>query len=275
MTVRQLSKLLKDSLSPLDAQAILQTLLVCDHTQLILRSDEEISDEIVSKALSMKERREQGEPIQYITGSWSFMGREYAVGEGVLIPRDDTEVLVRESLQLIPTDRAMNILDLCAGTGVIAITLKKERPLCGVSAVEKSEQAFSYLIKNTDKNRADIRCILSDLKECTEEFGNGSLDLIVSNPPYIKTAELPSLQREVQFEPALALDGGVSGYDFYESIISLYADKLKSGGHFAFEIGEGQGEYIAILLQNAGFDNISIANDIQNIPRAITAAKMF
>ena len=274
MTVRQLNKLLSDALSPFDAQMILETLLGCDHTQLILRADEALSDEIILKALSMKDRREQGEPIQYITGTWTFMGREYAVGKGVLIPRDDTEVLVRESLKLIPENRAMEILDLCAGTGIIAVTIKKERPLCRVSAVEKSERAFSYLQKNAEKHHAEIRCILSDLKDCAGEFPDGSLDWIVSNPPYIKTEDLPSLQKEVQFEPKLALDGGASGYDFYEMILSLYAEKVKAGGFFAFEIGEGQSEYITQLFKDKGFDNIRIADDIQNIPRAITAKKI-
>ncbi len=273
MTVRQLSKLLKDALSPLDAQAILQTLLGCSHTQLILCADEELSDEIISKALSMKERREQGEPIQYITGTWSFLGRDYLVGKGVLIPRDDTEVLVTQSLRLIPEDRKMTILDLCAGTGIIAVTIKKERPLCEVFAVEKGEEAFSYLTRNVRKHDVEVRCILSDLKDCVKEFPDGSLDMIVSNPPYIKKEDLPSLQREVQYEPALALDGGESGYDFYESIIALYQNKLKKGGYLAFEIGEGQSEYITSLLTDAGFDAIHIYNDIQNIPRAITAVR--
>lgn len=274
MTVRLLNKLLSDALSPFDAQAILETLLGCDHTQLILRADEALSDEIILKALSMKDRREQGEPIQYITGTWTFMGRDYEVGEGVLIPRDDTEVLVRESLKLIPKDQECNILDLCSGTGIIAVTIKKERPLCRVSAVEKSERAFSYLQKNSEKHHAEIRCILSDLKDCADDFSDGSLDLIVSNPPYIRTEDLSTLQKEVQFEPALALDGGASGYDFYESIIALYRGKLKAGGYFAFEIGEGQSEYVTQLLQNAGFADIHITNDIQNIPRAITGKKM-
>ena len=136
MTVRQQNKLLTDALSLFDAQAILETLLGCNHTQLILRADEELAQDSVTAAMRMKQRRKQREPIQYITGSWTFMGREYIVGEGVLIPRDDTEVLVRESLKLIPEDEECNILDLCAGSGIIAVTIKKERPLCCVSAVE-------------------------------------------------------------------------------------------------------------------------------------------
>ena len=275
MTVQTLLKTLREALSPYDAQIIAESLLKCSHTELILRSGEKLSDEIVREAMRMKERREQGEPIQYITGEWRFFGRDYVVGEGVLIPRDDTEVLVAESLRLIPENTPMKVLDLCAGSGIIAITIKKERPLCEVFAVEKSDRAFSYLTQNTQKHHADVNCILSDLNDCVVEFPDGSLDLIVSNPPYIKTADLPALQREVQFEPKLALDGGSSGYDFYESIIALYTDKLRQGGYFAFEIGEDQSGYIAELLTNAGFGDIHLYKDIGNIPRAITAKKIF
>lgn len=273
MTVKQLIKLLSDALSPLDARAIIEAVLGYDHTQMILNADRELSPSAVTQAMEMKKRREQGEPIQYIIGKWSFLGREYAVGEGALIPRDDTEVLVRESLRLIPEDKATRILDLCAGTGIIAITIKKERPLSEVFAVEKSEKAFFYLTQNAEINNADVRCILSDLSDCVDLFSDGSLDMIVSNPPYIKSSDLPALQREVQYEPSLALDGGASGYDFYESIIPLYKGKLRKGGVIAFEIGEGQSDYTAALLREEGFDDIRLYDDIQGIPRAVTATK--
>lgn len=273
MTVKQLSKLLTDALSPFDAQAILETLLGYDHAQMILNADRELPSSAVTQAMEMKKRREQGEPIQYIIGKWSFLGREYTVGDGALIPRDDTEVLVRESLRLIPTKQAARVLDLCAGTGIIAITIKEERPLSEVFAVEKSEKAFAYLTQNVRSNNADVMCILSDLKDCIDRFSNGSLDMIISNPPYIKSSDLPALQREVQYEPPLALDGGASGYDFYECIIPLYKGKIRKGGVIAFEIGEGQSEYIAALLRDEGFEDIRLYDDIQSIPRAVTARK--
>lgn len=273
MTVRTLTKALERTLSPYDARIILETLLSCSHTQLVLRCEEEVSDHIAETAFAMQKRRESGEPIQYITGVWRFFGREYLVGKGVLIPRDDTEVVVGESLKLIPTGQKLSVLDLCAGCGIIGITIKKERPHTQVTAVEKSEEAFSYLQKNAEKNAADIRLILSDLCDCRDEFEDGSLDLIVSNPPYIKRRELCSLQREVQFEPSLALDGGESGFDFYEKIIRLYAKKLKKGGFFAFEIGEDQSERLSSLLKDAGFAKIRVFSDIQSLPRAVTARK--
>ena len=129
MTVRQLCNLLRAALSPSDAENILEHLLHCSRTGLVLRYDEELDEKTVFSALSMKKRREQGEPIQYILGSWSFMGREYEVYDGVLIPRDDTEVVVCAALKLLLKDKEKTILDLCSGSGIIAVTLKKERPL--------------------------------------------------------------------------------------------------------------------------------------------------
>ena len=186
MTVRTLLNTLKATLSPSDAQSIIEKLLGGSRTQLILRADEELPDEQIREALQMKARREQGEPIQYILGEETFFGRSYRVGRGVLIPRDDTEVVVRECLRLIPENMPMRILDLCAGSGIIAITMKKERPLCEVCAVEKSKEAFSYLTQNIRRHHADVECILSDLSDCAADFADGFFDLIVSNPPYIQ-----------------------------------------------------------------------------------------
>ena len=274
MTVRALGKELRAELSPFESENILMTVLGFSRTDLIIRADEEVDDDALTRIKDIKERRKTGEPLQYLLREWSFLGRVYEVGEGVLIPRDDTEVVVSEALSLIPKDQRMNILDLCSGSGIIAVTLKKERPLCRLTAVEKSEEAYAYLLKNTQRNDADIDCILSDLSDCAEKFSDGSLDLIVSNPPYIKTSDLPTLQREVLFEPMMALDGGESGYEFYEKIVSLYPKKLRKGGHLAFEIGEGQSGYISSLLTNAGFEDIRVSDDIQGIPRAIIAKKI-
>lgn len=278
MTVPALSNALKSLLTRAgvdnpdgDAREILCAALNCTPTQLILRSDE-LSDEEADKAVAMARRRADGEPIQYILGLWSFMGREYKVGEGVLIPRDDTEVVVAEALRLIKDVSHPRIVDLCAGSGIIAVTLSKELGVT-VYAVEKSEQAFRYLEENITLNRANVKAILSDLADCASDFEDGSLDMIVSNPPYIRSGEIADLQSEVQYEPRLALDGGESGYDFYETILSLWTKKLKSGGAIAFEIGEGQYEHIACLLSAAGYSDIKGTLDIQGIIRAVTACK--
>ena len=253
-----------------DAKEILCAVLACDRTQLLLR-EEEIPDSLCEKAIAMAHRRAGGEPIQYILGSWSFMGRDYKVGEGVLIPRDDTEVVVTQALKLCERTPDPVIADLCAGSGIIAVTLAKELPNATVYAVEKSDTAFSYLTENIALNHAKVNAIHADLQDCVSEFSDGSLDMIVSNPPYIRSAEIADLQQEVQYEPRLALDGGEDGYDFYKMILTLWTPKLKDGGSIAFEIGEGQFDAIAEMLKNAGYADISGTPDIQNITRAITA----
>ena len=277
MTVPALSSALKSLLTRAgvdnpdgNATEILCAVLDCSRTELILR-DDEISEEESEKAIAMAQQRAAGKPIQYVIGSWSFMGREYKVGEGVLIPRDDTEVLVGEALASARSIPDPVIVDLCAGSGIIAVTLAKELPDAAVYAVEKSENAFSYLTENITLHQAKVKAICTDLADCVDDFEDGSLDMIVSNPPYIRSDEIDDLQKEVQYEPRLALDGGESGYDFYESILSLWTKKLKQGGCIAFEIGEGQYARIADLLTSAGYTDIHGTPDIQGIIRAVTA----
>lgn len=255
-----------------DAKEILCAVLACDRAQLLLQ-EEEIPDQLCEKAIAMARRRAGGEPIQYILGSWSFMGRDYKVGEGVLIPRDDTEVVVTQALKLCERTPDPVIADLCAGSGIIAVTLAKELPNATVYAVEKSDVAFSYLTENIALNHAKVNAIHADLQDCVNDFEDDSLDMIVSNPPYIRSAEIADLQQEVQYEPRLALDGGEDGYDFYKMILTLWTPKHKDGGSIAFEIGEGQFDAIALMLKNAGYADISGTPDIQNITRAITAKK--
>ena len=255
-----------------DTLEILCAVLHCSRTELILRNDD-LPEEATEKALAMARRRISGEPIQYILGSWSFMGRDYRVGEGVLIPRDDTEVVVTEALRLSESTPDPVIVDLCSGSGIIAVTLAKELPNATVYAVEKSDAAFSYLTENIALNQANVRAIHADLRDCVNDFADGTLDMIVSNPPYIRSDEIADLQKEVRYEPRLALDGGEDGYDFYKMILSLWTPKLKYGGAIAFEIGEGQFDAIAAMLCNAGYTDINGTPDIQGITRAVTAEK--
>ena len=277
MTVPALSNTIKSLLTRAgvdnpdsDTREILCTVINCSRAKLISRNDEP-SKEDAEKAIAMARRRADGEPIQYVIGSWSFMGREYKVGKGVLIPRDDTEVVTTEAINCVKALSHPVIVDLCAGSGIIAITLAKELHTADVTAVEKSEEAFRYLEENIALHKANVKAVLADLADCAEAFADGTLDMIVSNPPYIRRDELPTLQSEVQYEPQLALDGGDSGYDFYEMIIDLWTKKLKKGGFIAFEIGEGQYETIAEMLRRAGYAAIKGTPDIQGITRAVTA----
>ncbi|WP_316607088.1 peptide chain release factor N(5)-glutamine methyltransferase [uncultured Ruminococcus sp.] len=253
-----------------DAREILAAVMSCQPNLLRLKYETILSSEQLDRSVSMAKRRASGEPIQYVLGMWSFMGRDYKVGQGVLIPRDDTEVLVGEALRMIRSVPRPRIVDLCSGSGIIAITLAKELDAT-VYAVEKSGEAFAYLKENITLNQADVKAIRADIKDCVVDFGDCSLDMIVSNPPYIRSNDIADLQNEVQYEPRLALDGGESGYDFYELIIRLWTPKLKDGGTIAFELGEGQFDYVANLLKAAGYTNIIGYPDIQGITRAVTA----
>lgn len=254
-----------------DSELILCAALGCSRSRLAVHRFDEVSDAQADAAAAMARRRASGEPIQYVLGSWSFMGRDYRVGEGVLIPRDDTEVAVRAALSLIRDIPRPAIADLCAGTGIIAITLCRELPDATVAAVEKSDAAFGYLQQNAALNDADIRLIHADLCGCADQFADASLDLIISNPPYIPTAELPALQSEVQYEPRLALDGGEDGCCFYPLILAHWTPKLKTGGVIAFELGEGQYDTVEDLLVRYGCGDVRGYLDIQGTVRAITA----
>ena len=278
MTAAALTNALKSALSrggvenpSGDALCIIEALLGYSRIDLVTRGETGIGEDIAARAMEMARRRIGGEPIQYIIGSWSFMGRAYRVGEGVLIPRDDTEVVVNAAIDCMNGVANPIVVDLCAGSGIIAVTLYHALDHPTVSAVEKSEAAFSYLQDNTALNSADITLIHDDLCSCTERFIKNSLDLIVSNPPYIKSAEIASLQSEVQYEPRLALDGGESGCVFYELILDRWTQKLKIGGHIALELGEEQFGHVSDLLRSHGYTDITGYPDINGTIRAVTA----
>lgn len=213
-------------------------------------------------------RRLSGEPLQYILGEWEFYGYKFKVGKGVLIPRDDTEVLLRLSLDYLKDKPKARVLDLCSGSGALAVVISKETD-SEVTALEKSAEALPYLCENINLNNADIGVIAGDVFKCADDFGDGEFDLIISNPPYIKTDEIETLQKEISFEPKTALDGGDDGLKFYRAIVKDYASKLKRGGMMAFEIGEGQYEDVKKLMSAQNFKNIGCKYDLGNIQRVV------
>ncbi len=218
--------------------------------------------------LTLLGRRLSGEPLQYILGEWEFYGYKFKVGKGVLIPRDDTEVLLRLSLDFLKDKQNARVLDLCSGSGALAVAIAKETD-AEVYALEKSAEALPYLCENININKANIEVIAGDVFRCADEFMDKSFDLIISNPPYIITDEIDTLQTEISFEPKTALDGGADGLKFYRGIIKDYASKLKSGGMMAFEIGEGQFEDVKTLMENAKVNNIDYKLDLGGIQRVV------
>lgn len=231
--------------------------------------ERELSQGEFEKLCELSKRRESGEPLQYILGQWEFYGFPFKVGKGVLIPRDDTEVALRASFPHLDKTQSPKILDLCAGSGTLAITLKKLYPIADVTAVEISPEAFCYLKENAKLNGVHINLINGDIFNVYKDFEDGCFDLIISNPPYLTADELKSMQKELYFEPVLALDGGEDGCDFYRAIVPLYTPKLKQGGQLIFELDGSEAEYTAELLKAANYKDIEIFDDLGGIHRAI------
>lgn len=274
MTVREAliytEKKLKEN--PFEARIIMEDIFGYDRLRLseyggMQFEEKDRLDEIIEKRLS-------GVPLQYIIGKWSFMDREYYVGEGVLIPRDDTEVCVRECLFMLSDKPCPNILDLCSGSGIIAITLSKLIPDSSVTAVELEDAAFEYLKKNIESHNAkNVTALQGNIFQCHKNFEDGCFDAVISNPPYIKTDEIAGLQREVGYEPETALDGGKDGLDFYRCIAENWIPKLKNGGVVSLEIGETQAEEVCFLLEKSGIADLGIKRDIQGLDRTIFGTK--
>lgn len=250
----------------LEARLLIEGVTGMNRASQIANSNSEISGEIQEKLISMAQKRAEHLPLQYILGKWSFMGFELKVGEGVLIPRDDTEVLVGLCLDYLKNSNGKTALDLCAGSGAISVALDKLAN-ADVTAVELSDKAYNFLLENI--KGTNIKPHKGDIFECYRDFEAKSFDLIASNPPYIKTDEIETLQTEVGYEPKTALDGGADGLDFYRAIARRWTPLLKSGGAMAFELGEGQAEYVGGLMADHGYINIKTAKDLGGTDRAI------
>lgn len=211
------------------------------------------------------EIRAQHYPLQYITGCQWFMGYPFKVNESVLIPRQDTELLVECAVSKIK-DKDLNVLDMCTGSGCIAISIDKLCRNANVTAADISTSALEVALYNNDKNGANVRFLESDL------FGNihGKYDIIISNPPYIPTKVIGSLMPEVKdFEPVIALDGSDDGLEFYESITSQSVKHLNNGGMLLYEIGCEQAESVANILEKNGFKNIAVHKDFAGLDRVV------
>ena len=279
MTLTNTYRLISDKLKKAGADSpafdtiwIMESVLGITKQDLVTNPDKEVAAEDFQKISQLADRRAQGEPLQYLVGYEEFFGRKFFVGVGVLIPRDDTEVVLRSTfsyLNSFPKDKPLKILDLCSGSGILAITLKKEYPWADVTAVEISDKALLYLKKNNDFHNANLRIIHNDIFACTDKFSQGEFDLIISNPPYVRSHEMENLQKEVQFEPALALEGGKDGCDFYRRIIPDYKSKLKPGGMLAFEYDSDEAGVISDLMSQNGFENITVFDDLGGVHRAI------
>ncbi|MCL2424872.1 MAG: peptide chain release factor N(5)-glutamine methyltransferase [Oscillospiraceae bacterium] len=219
------------------------------------------------------ERRLQGEPIAYILGEWEFYGIPIFVNEHVLIPRIDTEVLARESINLLKGQvHQMRVLDLCAGSGCIGLAIAANITDCKIVMIDSSQEALAMCRQNMLKSNLsrNITVIESDVLEKPPAI-IGEFDLIVSNPPYIPTADIDSLDYSVKdYEPLMAFDGGEDGLDYYRAIVTNWSKLLKDGGHLAFECGEGQAAAVRYIMKQHGFIDINTYKDTLDIERVVT-----
>lgn len=267
-----------------DTDCLFEDILNADKVTMTLYSDREVPENEADRLMSAAEKRCCGKPLQYILGKWEFFGRPFYVGEGVLIPRPDTEVLVEKVLEYFKSQGNFSpeICDLCSGTGCIAVTLKKEMPKATVHAVELSSEAMPYLIKNIRLNEADVKIIKGDVTDSLliENFADQDdigeyrkIDAIVSNPPYLTDKEMEELSKEVKCEPQIALSGGADGLKFYRIIACLWREILRDGGLIAFETGWEQGEAVRDILEKSGYENVSVHKDYAGNDRVVTGIK--
>jgi release factor glutamine methyltransferase len=218
------------------------------------------------RIIEIAEGYKRGIPIAYQTNKWYFYDLPFYVNRDVLIPRFDTEILVSEVIKR--SQKARSVLDLCTGSGCIAIALAKNL-LAAVTASDISEAALTVARKNAATNDTPITFILSDL------FANihGTFDVITCNPPYIKTDDIGKFDPSTLHEPKLALDGGVFGTSIYARLIPEAQKFLNPGGLLALEIGHDQAADVTTILTNSGFNNIQVIKDLNNLDRVVLASK--
>lgn len=251
-------------IDPREARLLLAFALKVRKEELV--KYDECSKEQYEYYQELLQKRIAGEPFAYLVGHKEFMGLDLKVNSNVLIPREDTEILVQEVLETVRKHkRKIQILDLCTGSGCIAISLAKYLENVLVTAVDISDKALSVAKENAEKNKVSIQWIQSNLFENIME----TYDIIVSNPPYIPSAVIEELQKEVKREPRLALDGGKSGLDFYEIIIQKAPKFLKLDGILALEIGFDQGNVVAQMMQKQGFQEVCIKKDFSGNDRVV------
>lgn len=258
-----------------DAQCIFEHVFERPLPMVLMEGNTEVPSETADTVRSLTKRRAEHFPLQYILGQWEFFGYPFKVGEGVLIPRPDTETLVEQILDICREKglKSPKIADLCSGSGCIAITLKKELPEAEVTAVELSDNALSYLRENTILNNVNINIIKGDVLDENTAAAFNELDIIVSNPPYLTEIDMNELMEEVRHEPQTALFGGKDGFDYYETMTRIWKNSLRKGGFLAYEFGLDQHDEVSRILAEKGFENIQLRRDTAGIIRTAAAER--
>ena len=259
----------KNGVEPREARLLLAFAMNIKKDELIKYS--ECSEDEYDKFIDMINRRCQKEPYAYIVGEKEFMKLTFKVNSNVLIPRDDTEVLVQEVIdttnKVFAQKEKIKILDICTGSGCIAISLDKYIQKAELTAIDISENALEIAKENAKFNESSVKFIKSNLFENIDL--KDKFDIIVSNPPYIRKRVIRELQDEVKKEPIIALDGGEKGLDFYEIIAKLSPEFLNENGVLAFEIGFDQADDVSSLMKENGFKNIRVIKDLGENDRVV------
>lgn len=251
----------------LKARLLLQYVLDKPRQYIIVYDNKEIDKQQQWQYFVNIKKLTKGIPLQHITHRQEFMKMDFFVDENVLIPRSDTEILVEEVIKIAQKYNSPRILDLCTGSGAIAISLKKFVPNADITAVDISEKALEIAQKNAEKLEAKINFVKSDL---FDKLDNKKFDIIVSNPPYIRKDEIKKLSEEVQKEPKIALDGGEDGLDFYRIIAEQAINYLKTGSFLCFEIGYNQkNDVIKIIEDEQNYKNTYCKKDLYGNDRII------
>ncbi len=220
-------------------------------------------------ARDVANRRAEHYPLQYLLGGWEFYGLYIHVGEGVLIPRADTETLVDAVLQHGRLPKKATLVDLCTGSGCIALALQSLLEEDTVYGIEKSDTALAYAQKNAAYHKLPVHFRAGDVLDAQTAVAFTDVDVIVSNPPYLTDEDMQQLQKEVSFEPKMALEGGADGLYFYRKITALWKNSLKAGGMLAFEVGIHQAEAVREILRAYGFTGIGTMQDLCGIERVV------
>lgn len=248
----------------LDARLLLEEVCRTDRNTLLVHGDRAVTEEEETQFRIFVERRSKHEPLQQITGWQEFMGLRFSVTEDVLVPRQDTETLVEEVMRYLRD--GMEILDVCTGSGCILLSLLRYSNGCRGVGCDISEKALAVAAQNAKELGISAQFIQSDLFESIE----GRFEYIVSNPPYIRKDVIPTLMEEVRdHEPLIALDGGEDGLDFYRKITREATEHLYSGGMLFFEIGYDQGETVKLLMEEEGYEEVTVSQDLAGLDRVV------
>jgi release factor glutamine methyltransferase len=251
----------------LTAEVLLAHVLRVDRVRLYVDLDRPLAKDELAGYRALIERRSAGEPTQYLTGVREFYNRPFKVDPRVLVPRPETELLVEAILRAVPTETPSRTLDLCTGSGCIAVTLAAERSQASVWATDVSPGACELARVNAEALGVGGRVTVREGDLFAPLPAGARFDTVASNPPYVKSGEIAGLSREVQREPRAALDGGADGLDLIRRITRNAGEWLKPGGLLALEIGEEQGEAVRALLNDGGYTDVRIEKDLARLDR--------